>query len=80
MAEPLPTDEDRERIEDSLVSWWDGKPGCNDKWLKGVFRSAAEFENVDFVVKAHTDEFLRLNQWRFRRLEILVNQVRFDAD
>ena len=48
--------------------------------MRGVFRSAAELENVDFVVKAHADEFLRLNQWRFRRLEILVNQVRFDAD
>ncbi len=80
MAERLPTAEDRERIEDSVRAWWDGRPGCNDKWLKSAFRSAAEFENVGFVVKALTEEFQQLNQWRFRRLEILVNQVRFDAD
>ncbi len=70
---------DRERIEGSIQAWWDSKPGCSDKWLKGILRSS-EFENIDAVVTEQESRLTQLNQWRFLRLRILVTKVRFDAD
>jgi len=77
----LPTVEemDRERIDGSIRAWWELKPGCSDAWLQGVLRSS-EFENIDAVISEQENRLMQLNQWRFLKLRMLVNKVRFDAD
>ncbi len=76
---PTTEELDRERIEGSIQAWWNSTPGCSDNWLKGILRSS-EFENVDAVVAKQESRLTQLNQWRFLRLRIRVNKVRFDAD
>ncbi len=44
-AMPTVEELDRERIDGSIRSWSDKKPGCSDKWLGGILRSA-EYDNT----------------------------------